>query len=241
MSKKETVNTPFFKKMNIIDFVFYVSFLCAIVVSILYGKEHLLYIMPIVILSIIVKYISLTKSKARPIVLFALLASLASDILSFLCFENCFASITVLTSLYILGCAVSLKKYLYTRKPKAILSFSVVISVLLIAYILYSVLELLVSLIHQEHLFFVFLCALSLIIYTITFAIVYINDNYNNGIVLLASGLFTFFQIVLVAINEFLYYNNTFTVLVITCHIMAIYLYMTFIAKTKDIKSKEVN
>lgn len=89
-------------------------------------------------------------------------------------------------------------------------------------------------------MFFVFLCALTLIVYTITFAIVYLNDNYNNSPILLVSGLFTFFQVVLVSINEFLYFNRTFTVVIIICHVMAIYLFINFIVKTKVIKPDNI-
>ena len=70
--------------------------------------------------------------------------------------------------------------------------------------------------------------------------IYYINDNYNNGTILLASGIFTFCQIVLVPINEFLIFSKTFTVLIIICHIMAIYLLMNFIAKTEVVKPEDI-
>lgn len=240
MKVKKSINTPFFKITNVIDVILYVSFLAAIIVSIVFGKTKLIYVLPIVITSLLVKYIYLTKKKANPVFVCALLATLASDILSFYCFEDCFGAIATLTSIYLICCAFSLKKYLHAGKLRSLPSISVIISIVLISYILYSILKLLVNSIPNNHLFFVFLCALSLIVYTITFAIVYLNDNYKNSPILLASGLFTFFQVVLVSINEFLHFSRTFTVLIIICHMMAIYLFMYFIVKTKVIKPENI-
>ncbi|AUC81418.1 hypothetical protein [Lacinutrix sp. Bg11-31] len=240
MPKKKSVNTPFYKVTNVIDIILYVSFFAAIIMSIFLEKKQLIYVLPIVIISLLFKYINLTKKKANPIFICAILATLASDVLSFYCFEDCFGGIATLTSIYLICCAFTLKKYLHIEKLRSLPSISVMISIVLISYILFSILKLLVYSIPDNHLFFVFLCALSLIVYTITFAIVYLNDNYNNSPVLLASGLFTFFQVVLVSINEFLYFNSTFTVLIIICHIMAIYLFMNFIVKTKVIKPENI-
>ncbi|WP_152487292.1 hypothetical protein [Winogradskyella psychrotolerans] len=89
-------------------------------------------------------------------------------------------------------------------------------------------------------LFFVLLSSVSLVIYTITVAIIYIRDAYHNSTLLLASSIFTFFQITLIAINEFLFYDKTFTVLAVSCHIMALYLFMNFIAKTEVVKPEDI-
>ena len=240
MKKKESISTRFFKNTNAIDIIFYLSFLASIVVSILFDKAQLLYVTPIVIVSIILKYLSLTKKKANPFFVFALFATLTSDILSLYCFESCFEWIALFASLYLICCAFVLKKYLHKGKVRSLLSFPVIVSVILITYILYNILELLIYSIPDNHIFFIFLATLSLIVYTITFAIIYINDNYNNGTILLASGIFTFCQIVLVPINEFLIFSKTFTVLIIICHIMAIYLLMNFIAKTEVIKPEDI-
>ncbi|AUC81439.1 hypothetical protein [Lacinutrix sp. Bg11-31] len=240
MTKRESVSTRFLKNTNAIDIIFYLFFLASIVVSILFDKAQLLYTTPIVIISIIIKYISLTKKKANPFFIFALLATLVSNVLSLYCFESCFGWVATFTSLYLISCSFVLKKYLYRGKVRSLLSFSVIVSVILIIYVLYTILELLIYSISDNQMFFIFLATLSLIVYTITFAIIYINDNYNNGTVLLASGIFTFFQIALVSINEFLHFNKTFTVLISICHIMAIYLLMNFIAKTEVIKPEDI-
>ncbi|WP_458626558.1 hypothetical protein [Winogradskyella sp. PC D3.3] len=110
----------------------------------------------------------------------------------------------------------------------------------MIFYIIYAIVDLLIDFLAGVQLFFVFLCAVSLLIYIITVAIIYIRDTYHNGTLLLASGIFTFFQITLIAINEFLYFDKTFTILIVICHVMAIYLFMNFIAKTTIIKQEDI-
>ncbi|WP_452226866.1 hypothetical protein [Lacinutrix cladophorae] len=62
---------------------------------------------------------------------------------------------------------------------------------------------------------------------------IYIKDKYNNAIILLTSGIFTFFQVCLSSINELFLYNKTFTVLIVICNVMSFYLFMVFISENK--------
>jgi len=225
----------YLNKLIFIDGIFYMSFLAALIVSICLERTQLIYVLPIVIFTIFLKYISLTKKRANPVFILALFAILISDILSFYSFETCFAWIAISVSVYMICCALSLNRYLHKGTLKSVLSFSVIISATLIFYITYAIVDMLMDFLDGFKLFFVFLIAASLITYTITIAIIYIRDNYHNGTILLASGIFTFFQITLIAINEFLYFDKTFTVLIVICHVMAIYLFMNFIAKTEVI------
>ncbi|WP_179319941.1 hypothetical protein [Winogradskyella helgolandensis] len=240
MTKKIEDYSHFFKKSAFIGSLFYLSFIATIVVSIYLDRTQLIYVLPIVILSIFFDYINITKKKANPLFIIALIAILASDVLSFYCFDTCFVWISTLTSVYLLCCTLSLKKYLQKGTLKSVLSFSVLVSTLLVSYILYAIVDLLIIFLPDNQLFFVFLCAFSLIIYIITLAIIYLHDNYHNSAILLASGIFTFFQITLIAINEFLYYDRTFTVLIVICHVMAIYLFMNFIAKTEVLNPADI-
>ncbi|WP_179347683.1 hypothetical protein [Winogradskyella pacifica] len=240
MTKTRDVDIRFFNKTTFIDGLFYISFLATVIVSICLEREQLVYVLPIVIFSIIFKYINLTKKKANPLFIIALLAILVSDLLASSCFENCFVWIAIFASVYLICCALSLKKYLHKGKLKSLLSFSVIVSSILIFYVLYSILDLVISFLPGIDVFFLIICSVSLIIYNITVAIIYIRDTYHNGTVLLASSIFTFFQITLIVINEFLLYDKTFTVLAVSCHIIAMYLFMDFIAKTKVIKLEDI-
>ncbi|EPR70323.1 hypothetical protein ADIWIN_3679 [Winogradskyella psychrotolerans RS-3] len=240
MAKKREVSTRYFKKITIIDSIFYMSFFATIVVSICLERAQLVYVLPVVIFSIFFKYISLTKKRANPLFLIALLAILVSDVLSMYCFEACFVWVSIFASAYLICCALSLKKYLHKGKLKSVLSFSVIVSAILISYVIYAIVDLLMDFLPGIQLFFVLLSSVSLVIYTITVAIIYIRDAYHNSTLLLASSIFTFFQITLIAINEFLFYDKTFTVLAVSCHIMALYLFMNFIAKTEVVKPEDI-
>ena len=240
MTKTREVNTRFLSKTIFIDSIFYMSFLAVIVVSIFLEREHLLYVMPIVIFSILYKYITITKKKSNPFFVIALLAILISDVLSSYCFESCFVWVAIFASVYLICCALSLKKYLHKGKLKSVLSFSVIVSATLIFYVIYAIVDLLIGFLPGIQLFFVILCAVSLIIYTLTVAIIYIRDTYDKSTILLAYSIFTFFQITLIAVNEFLFYDKTFTVLAVSCHVMAMYLFMNFIAKTTIIKPEDI-
>ncbi|WP_044397873.1 hypothetical protein [Lacinutrix sp. Hel_I_90] len=239
MIHKELV-LNFLKNKSFLDVLFYLSFFASVMVSLFLDKKYLLYCLPVVIFIILLNYISLTKKKANLVFVFALFAVVASDSLSFYCFEDCFMWITLLTSTYLVCSTILLIKYLDKRKLKSLLSISLLIGFLLVAYLLYAILELLINYIPDHLLFFTFLCASSLAVYLITISMVYVNDNYDNGVLLLISGIFYFFQFALSPINEFLFYNRTFTVLIIIAHILSIYLFMKFIAQTKVITSRDI-
>ncbi|WP_452229950.1 MULTISPECIES: hypothetical protein [unclassified Lacinutrix] len=202
-------------------------------------KKDLIYICPIVILTIFLKYISLTKKKADPLFILALLAFLSINILTFYSFKDYFISIALLTAGYLLLYTLILKKYLNKGKLKSIVSLSVLIGVMLVGYVIYSVVDLLIGHIPDQKFIFVILVATCLFVYSITFAVIYINDNYANGTILLASGVCTIFNLALAPINEYFFYNKTFTVLLLFCHFLAIYLFMIFISKTKVIEAKD--
>jgi hypothetical protein len=241
MKAKKTSAFSFIKKSNIFDILFFVVFFTAIIMSItLTVKKDMIYISPIVILAISVKYLSVTKKKADPFFLLALLAFLGLNILSFYSFNKYFNAISLLTSGYLILFTVILKKYLVKSRLKSFLSLSVIIGFFLVGYIIYAVVDLLIGQIPNSNLIYVFICALCLFIYAATFAMIYISDNYSNGTVLLASGVATIFNLGLSPINEYFLYNQTFTVLILICHYMSLYLFMRFISTTKVIDTKDV-
>lgn len=240
MTNKKSITVNFLKKATFFDVLFYVLFLISIVTSITLEKKHLMYMVPLVLFSIILKYISITKKNAKPLFILALIAAIISNVLSLNNFTDYFMWITISTSVYLVCCTLILKTYLYKTKLKSLLSFSAIIGFLLVSYVIYAVLELLIDYIPGNMLLFTFLCAFFLMIYVLTFAIVYINDNYSNAAVLLASGFFAIFQIALSPINELFIYSKTFTVLIIISNILSFYLFMRFIAVTKVIEAKDI-
>ena len=240
MVKKKSDSFRLLNIAVIVNILFFVSFITAIVISITMEKKDLIYICPIVILTILLKYISLTKRKADPLFIIVILAFIGINILTFYSFKHFFVSIALLTAGYLLLYTLILKKYLNKSKLKSILSLSVLIGTLLVGYIIYAVVDLLIGHVPDQKLFFVFLVAVCLFIYAITFAVIYINDNYANGTILLTSGVCTIFNLGLAPINEYFLYNKTFTVLLIISHLLSLYLFMIFISKTKVSDGEDV-
>ncbi|MBU2938531.1 hypothetical protein KO494_03165 [Lacinutrix sp. C3R15] len=241
MIKKYFDNQHISNKTKTLNFLFYLSFLASIIVSITFEKKQLLYTMPLLILILLFKYLSIKKKNANPLYVIALLAVFTSTILSLLSFKEYFIWITSLTSLYLILCSLTLRKYLDKGKFKSLLHGSVIIAVIFVLYLIFAVVELVINYVPNNTQFYIFLTAFCLFIFSLTFAIIYINDNYANGTILLASGIFSIFQIALSPINEFFLYTKTFTVLIIFCHIISIFLFIKFVTETNPVEKNSNN
>ncbi|AUC76548.1 MULTISPECIES: hypothetical protein [unclassified Olleya] len=240
MTKNKLKSLFFLKKCNVFDVFFFITFLTSLIITITLEKEDLLYSSPLVIVSIILKYVTNRHKKSEPLFLLAMLAFLCINILTFYSFHDYFNIISLLTSGYLILFTLLLKKYLIKSKLKSLLSLSVIIGIALVGYLIYAVVDLLIGQIPDNNLIFVFVCALCLFIYAFTFAVIYINDNYANGIILLTSGIATIFNLGLSPINEYFFYTRTFTVVILICHYMSLYLFMKFITETKVIEAKDI-
>ncbi|MEP3836892.1 MAG: hypothetical protein ABJM36_04560 [Algibacter sp.] len=193
-------------------------------------RKMLLYTSPVVIVTMLLKYINLTKYKADPLFLLALIAIFCVNFISFYGYSNYFRTLTLLTCSYLLLYCLILKKYIV--KSKYSISVSVSIGSLLVVYIIYSVVTLLMDYIQRSNLFYMILCASCLLIYTLVIAKIYVKNNYQHGTLLLASGILSIFHIGLSPINEYFFYNKTFTILIIISHFVSVYLFMMFITET---------
>tara|TARA_R110002020_G_scaffold17804_3_gene62316 strand:- start:46726 stop:47466 length:741 start_codon:yes stop_codon:yes gene_type:complete len=241
MSIKKLVSYKIRKNTTVFDLLFFLVFITTIILSItLKEKKNLIYISPIVILTIIIKYFSVVKKKLDPLFIIALLAFLFLNVISFYAYNKYFNTISLLTSTYLILFSLILKKYLIKSRLKSFLSLSVILGVLLVGYVIYAVVDLLIGQMPNSNMIFILICAVCLFIYSITFAIIYISDNYENATILLASGVATIFNLCLSPINEYFLYNQTFSVLILFCHYMSLYLFMKFITTTKIINPDDV-
>ncbi|XMO86244.1 hypothetical protein AAFN75_15750 [Algibacter sp. AS12] len=221
-------------KPNIYDLLFYIAFAVCLIVSITLESKALLYASPLVVVTLLIKYINATKKNADPLFILALIALIGVNFFSFYGFNNYFKTLTLLTSSYLLLYCLILKKYIV--KAKYSISISVSIGALLVVYIIYSVVALLIDYMPKSNLFYMILCACCLLIYATVVAKIYLKNNYQHGTVLLGSGISSIFHIGLSPINEYFYFNKTFTVIIIISHFISIYLFMIFITKTKPKK-----
>lgn len=228
-------------KLLFVDVVFYLLFVISVLMSALLEKAHLSYIIPPIIIVIGIKHLVVCKkhsSKVNKTFLMALLIILVSDMMSFNYFTECYLGILICITLYFVLNILILKPYMSRWQTKKLFSVSVLLCFLLFGYLVYAVLDLLIDFIPEGQLIFTLTTTLSLLIYTLIFALIYINDQYDSAVVLLISGVLNFFQAVLSPINEFFHFTTTFTTLIIICHILSLYLFMTFISHTDPIKDR---
>ena len=218
----------------------YLTCIASILVSIFMDKDNLVYILPVAVLAIGVKHVILRKKKYSRLYCVVILLIATSDILTFTGFQEYFSEITLITMLALFLSSMILLKYIDKIKLQPFKSLSTIIGVCFVGYIIYAVLELLIDYIPENSFFYIFLCASALLVFTGIIAIIYTNDNYTNGVNLFISVIFTFFQIALSPINELFYYNRTFTVLIVICHLLSIYMFMVFISKTKKVDPKDI-
>lgn len=227
-------------KIDFFDYIFFGLLTLAIITSFLQGKDNLIYIMPLVTVSIILKYIVSKKKKSNIIFITALCSVVISDILISTSFKGNYLWINIMLISFLLCSILTLKKYLHAGKLKSFLSLSMLIGVGLVTYLLYITLEIIVQEVPNLQMFTSYLCAVSILIFLFTITIIYTNNNYSSGTMLLASGIFYLFQVVLTIINEFLHMSNSFTAIIILCHFLAIYLLTRFLINTKPINDEDI-
>ncbi|TYB76668.1 hypothetical protein ES676_04805 [Bizionia saleffrena] len=241
MKKKCHKILKLIKEVKAIDIVFFIAFFASVLISLTMDQTRLVYILPLVIVIIILKYLSYKNITVNKLFIFAALLVLVSDILSLLNFFNHFTWIAILTASYLICLIIILIKYLSKSRLKSVMSLSVVLGMLLVTYIIFAVVDLLINNIPTHFVIYTVFVAFCLFIFSITFAMVYISDKYVNGPVLLASGIFNIFQMTLSSINEFFFYNRTFTAVIVICHILSLYLFMKFIAEAKVVEIEDVD
>lgn len=227
------------KSINIFDAVILSASLATVVLSIFNDKEALLYVMPVIIITIICKYLFYYKKKCNVCYIIGLLAVIASDILAYLDFKKNFILITILTTLYEVGCIMAIKKFLNKGKLTILLSASALLAFTAFGYILFSILKHLVFTLPSNQWFFMFLCSFFMVVLLVLISIIHIKNAYYASIYLLISGIFFFCQMLLSSINEYLFYLKTITIVTLIFHIASMYFFMTFLIKMLKNKSEE--
>ncbi|APY12316.1 hypothetical protein BWZ22_14275 [Seonamhaeicola sp. S2-3] len=226
--------------LNIFDLLFFVFLFISVIVSIISIKRDLVYVMPLTIVCVCLSYIYQKKNNSNFVYIFGLLVLLVSDVLASLDFQTHFIYITILTTIYLICSTYAIRGYVTKEKLKSILSFTTFLTVGLLSYIIYILIDLLFSVLPGNTMFLVFTATICLIVFLITIAFIYIGYNYKTGTMLLTSGLFCFFQVSLSIINEFLHYNKTFVTIIMICHTLAVYLLKSFLVSTNPLKKEEI-
>lgn len=236
--KNTNEHTYFASRLKLFDLLFLLLLVVSVVIGIVAEMQDLIYTMPLVVLSIIGKYIYETKRKFKVLFLIALLCILVSDVLVFTSFKDYLLWISLLNTFFLICSALVLKPYVKYGKTRASMTISVFISIAFVVYILYTVFNLIITEVYGIEVYFAVLCELSMLLFLFPIGKIYLSDYYDTGTILLASGIFSLFQVALSIINEFLYFDSTFTVLIIICHSLSLYLLTKFLTNTKALKDE---
>lgn len=227
-------------KLNIFDSLFFTLLISSVVISMVTEMKNLIFTIPPATLCIIGKYIQIKKRKINILFTLALLSIFVSEILVFSDFKTYLLWITILNIIFLLLTSLVLKNYLRFGKIRSSINFSVFLSTALVVYLLFSVFHLILDKVYGIQVYFTILCEFSILLFLFQVGKIYLSNYYKTGTMLLASGLFCLFQILLSIINEFLYYNTTFTTLIITCHSLALYLLSRFLLKTNSLNKEDI-
>lgn len=207
--------------------------MASIFLSLFKEKDSLIYTLPLTVICLLIKYISVKNTKTHMFYVLSLVCVIIADVLIFSNFKTNFIYITLLNGLFLLCNLAVLKRYLHEQKIKKILTPSVLISVALVAYVFFYVLRLLIETLPNNQVFFAF-CTMSFFAaFFIVIALIYLSQLYQNGLILLIAGISYFFQMFFSLINEFLHYDKIFTTLIVISHIVALFLLTEFISVTK--------
>ncbi len=218
--------------LNIFDLLFFVLLIASVTINTVSIKKHLVFTMPLSIICVLLSYIFYRTNKLNYYYIIGLIALFSSDILASLDFKNHFSWITILNFIYLTCCTLALKKYITLKKINDLISFTSIIAVSLIGYVLFSITNLLFSALNNYSIFFTFLLVFSVSIFLITISLIYLSVRYKTGATLLAAGIFYLFQVCLSAINEFLNTNKVFLMIILICHVLSVLFFKNFLANT---------
>ncbi len=221
------------KNINATYLFFYISFLIVIYTAIFLDKIVLVYIKPIVPLSLIILYITNVK-KINLFFPLSMLVIATTDAFNYFDFVTYFDYIAVLISVFYVLCVLLLKDYVAKDDIKfsKLTSLPVIVSIILIGYLIFSITELTLPKV-QDSLGFIVLIVLSLLLFVVVCFFIYEAQRFEKSIYLFVASCCTLFVDALLAINELYYYNRVFTILINITEIAGIYFFTIFFIETK--------
>ncbi len=227
----------FLKNIELTHIAFYISSISVIVIASFFDEKLIAIALPATITCLLAIYIK----KAKQInfwYLGNLLVMLVCNLLIYLDFVRYFLAINILITLYHLLSVMSLKAYIDVKKIKTtnFSSFSLIIGITLIIYLIYAIVDLIFDFL-LPYIGYAILTVVALIAYVIVSYLIYKTDMYKGGIKLLIASYIWMFVHALTPINEITIHFRVFTVLIITTHIIGLYLFLTFLINNEPKQS----
>lgn len=210
----------------------YVTSLLVIIISAFLPKSYLQLAIPSVLFALIMVYSSNNKNINIYFIL-SLVAVMFSNYYTYVDIISHFPKICIFVSIYLAMACLSLKNYLSEIRLKwsKLISWSLVISLSLISYLIFSISELVLHKLPGS-VPYILLAVISLLIYIAISYYIYVSDLYANGIKLLLAACLFIFVIAIAPINELYYPNRMFLVFENSAHILGLYVFMSFMKES---------
>ncbi|WP_109301050.1 hypothetical protein [Aquimarina sp. AU474] len=220
------------KNLHAPKVMFYLCYLIVIVISTFFDKSYLKIILPITLLALIIYYIK-DSPRINMFFILSIIALMVNDFLLYTDMISNFSKICILISSYLVFTSLSLKSYVVQTKQhwSKIISASLLISLALIIYLIFSISELVLHRLPGA-IPYIVMAVIPLLVYIAISYYIYISDVYVSGIRLLISACLCIFIITLAPINELFYSSRVFIIFNTTGHILGLYLFMKFLMET---------
>jgi len=211
----------------------YIAFVLVVVVAAFFEKSMLIYVKPIAIVAIMVLYVT-SVSGNKILFPLSMIIIIANDSLVLIDFLKYFKVITILISTFYFLCILQLRKYIAREdlKTDRLLSYPALIGMALVFYLIYSIAQLTLPTL-DGLLNYVLVIIFGVLAFSTPCFIVYISDRYKNSIYLFVAASCSILVDMLLAINEFFYYDRVFTVLINMGEIIGIYFFASFFIETQ--------
>lgn len=229
------------KKTNTTYLIFYITYLIVMCVSVFFDKKWLVYVKPIVPVSLIYLYFRSVKKSSFLFPLSMLIIAI-TDVFIYLDFVKYYTVIAVHIFIFYGLCSFLLKDFISKKdvKLKVFASPPVIVSVILIGYLIFSITDLILPKI-MNSIGAMILIVIGLLLFVSICFFIYVSDRYEKSIYLFIAACCTLFVDALLAINELYYYSREFTVLINGIEMLGIYFFTKFFIDTKPIDIKSVN
>lgn len=228
------------KKINITYLLTYFAFLIVICVAVFFDKWVLIYVKPIVPISLVLLYQRFVK-KTNLLFPLSMLVIATTDVFVYLDFVKYFSIIAILIALFYMLCLLLLKNFISIQEIKLnrLTSPPVIVSTLLIGYLIFSITELVLPKIINS-IGSIVLIIVSLLLFVTVCFFIYVANRYEKSIYLFIASCCTLFVDAFLAINELYYYSRLFTTLINIVEIAGIYFFTIFFVETKLVKKKRL-
>ncbi|SEM12024.1 hypothetical protein SAMN04487910_4168 [Aquimarina amphilecti] len=223
--------------------LFYFSYIVVIIVALFFDRIHLIYVKPLVPISLIFIYVINSKS-VNFFFIISMIVIAVNDTLVYIDFDKYFDIVGLLIVSFYLINVFLLRNYISLKdiKFKEFVSFPIIISFVLISYLIFSVSQLVIPVL-VDSIFTFFMILLVLLFFVGTCFFIYIIDKYKGNFKLFVSASCCLFVNALLLISHFYYYAREFTILANLAEIAGLYFFLKFLidARLIDEDDRKIN